>query len=693
MNLLDTFIEEAEEHLSAMEASLLELEENGVSDDIINTVFRAMHTIKGSAGMVGLDHVSYFAHHIESFLDALRDGRVIYDNDMVAVLMDARDHINTLVNNDATSELMAVSEQLIAKVTPWYESDLTSASPTPFKSNEPEDSLGYWQLIVSPHSDSFKESFDVLPVIRELSELGECVVSTTLINHDDAEFIPTRCYMKFVILLDGAIEQDLIMSAFMFVEDDWEIACEFMSLDEERRLGDILVSMGAADGEAIESALTEQKRAGEFLTEKGVVTAQNVSQALEQQSFVEEKQAHVAKKQASVKVAADKLDKLLDLVGELVIVQSAVNQHADTNEDMALTNIGEELSRLTTEIRDTTFGIRMLPIGSTFGRYRRLIRDLSQSLGKKVKLETKGADTEVDKMVLESLNDPLIHLLRNSMDHGVESPHVRLESGKSETGTINLEASHRNGQVSIVIRDDGAGLNTQRIKEKALSKGIISDDDTLSDHDIHQLIFAPGFSTASEISDVSGRGVGMDVVKTSIENMQGSINLSSIQSEGTTTEILLPLTLAIIDGLMVDVAGEVFIIPLSSIEECVEVNHDQPEREDGSHLIKTRGRLVPALSLKHHFSIKGAPANYPQCVIVNAAEHRFGLIVDNVIGQHQTVIKSLGKLYHNVRGLIGSTILGNGDVAMIIDAAQLFEDVILPTKYSSSMETTNADEN
>jgi len=693
MNLLDTFIEEAEEHLSAMETSLLELEENGVSEDIVNTVFRAMHTIKGSAGMVGLDHVSYFAHHIESFLDALRDGKITYESDMVSVLMDARDHINTLVNNDATSELMAVSEQLIAKVKPWYEEELASP-PSPLSTDEDSnDTLGYWQLVVNPHTDSFKESFDVLPVIRELSELGDCVVSTTLINDANTAFVPTQCYMKFVILLDGAIEQDLIMSAFMFVEDDWDIACEFMSLDEERRLGDILVSMGAADGNTIEAALTEQKRAGEFLTEKGVVSAQDVTQALQQQSFVEEKQANVTKKQANVKVAADKLDKLLDLVGELVIVQSAVNQHADTNDDMALTNIGEELSRLTTEIRDTTFGIRMLPIGSTFGRYRRLIRDLSQSLGKKVKLDTKGADTEVDKMVLESLNDPLIHLLRNSMDHGVESPDIRLNAGKSETGTIHLEASHRNGQVSIVIRDDGAGLNTQRIKEKALSNGIVKDDDMLSDNEIHQLIFAPGFSTASEISDVSGRGVGMDVVKTSIETMQGSINLSSTEGVGTTTEILLPLTLAIIDGLMVDVAGEVFIIPLSSIEECVEVQRDQSEREDGSHLIKTRGKLVPALSLKHHFSIQGAPANYPQCVIVNAAEHRFGLIVDNVIGQHQTVIKSLGKLYHNVRGLMGSTILGNGDVAMIVDAAQLFEDVILPTKYSSSMETTYVDEN
>ena len=692
MNLLDTFLEEAEEHLTAMEASLLELEEHGITDVIINTVFRAMHTIKGSAGMVGLDHVSYFTHHVESFLDALRSGQISYEDEMVSVLIEARDHIDRLIHSHIGDELMAISEQLIAKVKPWYHAELPQSETSPSAESEAL-SNGYWQLSLKPHADTFTDGFDVLPIIRELKELGDCVISTSFKVPTESQFTPTQCYVGFTVLLDGNIDQGLIMSAFMFVEDDWHIECEYRSLDEDCRLGDILVTMGATDSDTLETVLAAKPKAGELLTKQGVVSQLDVNKALEQQSFVEAKQSQNTKKQANVKVAAEKLDKLLDLVGELVIVQSAVNQHAETNNDTVLTNIGEELSRLTTEIRDTTFGIRMLPVGSTFGRYRRLIRDLSQSLDKKVQLVTKGADTEVDKMVLESLNDPLIHLLRNSMDHGIETPQVRLEDGKEETGTIHLEASHRNGKVSILIKDDGAGLNTQRIKEKAISNGLISAEQKLSDHDINQLIFAPGFSTANAVSDVSGRGVGMDVVKTSIENMQGTIQLHSEPGNGTTTEILLPLTLAIIDGLMVQVANDIFIIPLSSIEECIEVNQQESRREDGALLVKTRGELVPAISVRNHFSLDGALAAYPQCVIVNSTENRFGIIVDSVIGQHQTVIKSLGKLYHNIRGLMGSTILGNGEVAMIIDAAQLFEDVILPSKNHSPTEKNYVDEN
>ncbi|WP_394222885.1 chemotaxis protein CheA [Alteromonas gracilis] len=693
MNLIDTFLEEAEEHLAAMEAALLELEENDVSDDIINTVFRAIHTIKGSAGMVGLDHVSYFAHHVESFLDALRAHQVSYKPDMVAVLIESRDHIDTLIHSHVSNELMAVSEQIIAKVKTWYSDTSSEEVSSSDVTVEGSNDEGYWKLQFTPHAETFKDGFDVLPIIRELSELGECVVSTSLNPRENLEFEPTMCQLSFVVLLDGNIDEASVMSAFMFVEDEWQIECDFHSLEESSRLGDILVSMGAAEESTIEDTLADKPKVGELLTERGVVSERDVKQALDQQSFVETKQVQSAKKQANVKVSADKLDKLLDLVGELVIVQSAVNQHAENQSDLYLTNIGEELSRLTTEIRDTTFGIRMLPVGSTFARYRRLIRDLSQSLDKKVQLVTKGADTEVDKMVLENLNDPLIHLLRNSMDHGIETPQVRLDAGKEETGTILLEASHRNGKVSIVIKDDGAGLCTKKIKEKALKNRLIQPDDVLSDHDIHQLIFAPGFSTASEVSDVSGRGVGMDVVKTSIENMQGSLILHSEEGKGTSTEILLPLTLAIIDGLMVNVANEIFIIPLSTIEECVEINQPKSRREDGALLVKTRGELVPAISLRSHFSIRGDFPPYPQCVIVNSTESRFGIMVDSVIGQHQTVIKSLGKLYHNVRGLMGSTILGNGDVAMIIDTTQLFEDVILPRQENSFTEKSYVDEN
>ncbi len=691
MDLLQTFLEEASEHLSAMENALLEIEDSGVSQGHINTLFRAIHTIKGSAGMVGLDHVSYFAHHIESFLDALRSETVHFTIPMASFLMDTRDHLAELIHQGASPEAMAHSEQLIASVQQWH-SPTSESNEASTSTETPPAADGYWQITIKPHSDTFTEGFDLLPVVKELTELGEHAVSVTFRPPEGAGFDPTKCYLQCLVLLDGDIAKEDIESAFMFVEDDWDVDIVRALQDEEQRLGDFLVTMGAANGSDIETVLSVTKRAGERLLDAGIVDKAVVDQALSQQQFVAKKQQS-ASSQASVKVPAEKLDTLLNLVGELVIVQSAVSQHAEESQDFVLTGIGEELSRLTTEIRDTTFGVRMLPIGSTFGRYRRLIRDLCQTLDKRVKLATEGAETEIDKMVLENLNDPLIHLLRNSMDHGIESPKIRRAHGKPEEGTIMLSASHKNGQVAITIRDDGAGLNTPRIREKAIANGVISESDPLSDDDINQLIFAPGFSTAKTVSDVSGRGVGMDVVKTSIEAMQGKIHLSSQPGKGTTIEILLPLTLAIIDGLMVSVGQEIFIVPLANIEECVEAIPVGRMTGDGACLVRSRGELVSATTLRHCFNVDGEESKYPQCIIVNVGETHFGLIVDDVIGQHQTVIKSLGKLYRDISGLMGSTILGNGDVAMIVDVNQLYEDCQPQLSILSHRETEYVDSN
>jgi two-component system chemotaxis sensor kinase CheA len=383
----------------------------------------------------------------------------------------------------------------------------------------------------------------------------------------------------------------------------------------------------------------------------------------------------VVESELSIKVPQRKLDALMDQVGELVILQARLDQLAISREDESIGELAEELDRLSNNLRETTFDIRMLPIGSTFGRFRRLVRDLSRELGKNVALETAGAGTELDKVVLDKLADPLVHLLRNSLDHGIEMPETRLAAGKPEKGTIRLEAAHEQGRIIIRISDDGAGLDAARILEKARKNGLVPEDVTPDTDAIYNLIFEPGFSTAARVSDVSGRGVGMDVVRTSIESLQGRVQLQSEPGEGTVITISLPMTLAIIDGLMVAVSGERFVIPLGVVDECIETQASESSREDGSRLVKHRDGLVPSLRLREWFAVAGQQPDIEQTVIVHVDKERFGITVDEVIGHSQTVIKSLGRLYRDAEGVMGATILGNGGIAMILDVAELIDDI------------------
>ncbi|HVL02496.1 MAG TPA: chemotaxis protein CheA, partial [Dongiaceae bacterium] len=356
------------------------------------------------------------------------------------------------------------------------------------------------------------------------------------------------------------------------------------------------------------------------------------------------------------------------------IVKARLEQLAAINGQEKLSAISEELTRLGLELRDNAFDIRMLPIGSTFARFRRLIRDLSAELGKEVQFETEGADTELDKMVLDKLSDPLIHLLRNSLDHGIESPEQRIQNGKSAKGTIRLSARHVDGQILIMIEDDGAGLHKERILAKARERKLIGPDQQLEDREIFQLIFQPGFSTAAKVTDISGRGVGMDVVRSSIDNLQGRIQLDSSPGRGTRISIYLPMTLAIIEGLMVRVEGDYFVLPLSVVEECIETTTLQHSRKDGGRLVEHRGQLIPCARLRDSFSIPGQRPVIEQTIVTRASEQTFGITVDEVVGQYQTVIKDLGPLYKGTPGIMGATITGDGSVAMIIDINQLAED-------------------
>jgi two-component system chemotaxis sensor kinase CheA len=444
------------------------------------------------------------------------------------------------------------------------------------------------------------------------------------------------------------------------------------------KLGEILVKSGDVTEADIQEALRKQKPLGQILAEEGKIGPEKIEQAVKRQSEAKEQDASRKHQEAlsSIRVAADKLDYLVDLVGELVIVQAQITQVVSERNDPTMTALAEELERLSDELRDSTLGIRMLPIGTSFSKFRRLVRDLSGNLGKEITLATSGADTELDKTVIERLGDPLVHLLRNSIDHGLEPPEERKAHGKPTQGTIFLSAEHSGGEVLIRINDDGRGMNPAVIREKGIERGLIAKDSDLSEKDLLKLIFEPGFSTAKEVTNVSGRGVGMDVVKRAIDSLRGTIDIDSKLGKGTSITIRLPLTLAIIDGLQVRVENEYYVIPLSLVEECVELNASDVDENSKQRILHLRGEIVPYIHLRDWFGVDGENPPIEQIVITGVEGSRVGIVVDTVIGEHQTVIKSLSRVYKDVEGISGATIKGDGSIALILDIPSLVRRVV-----------------
>ncbi|MDF2178243.1 chemotaxis protein CheA [Aliiglaciecola sp. CAU 1673] len=670
------FKEEAAEHLHVLETALLELEEHPNDQAQISAAFRAMHTIKGAGGMVGYDHLSYFTHHLETFFDRVRDGRLALTSEKINLVLEARDHIATLLEDpEPSAELMVISETLLRHFRQSESGTAASSAPSqsaPSVAETADEQSCLYRIQIKPHRNAFKDGFDTLPVIRELRSLGPCHVSGYL-SPDllDESFEADTCYLAFTVLLSSQCERAALDDVFMFVQDDWDIQISTIGNDEACRVGDLLVKDGAISPEVLESIIQTQARTGELAQQQGLVDKEQVDRALAEQNYIRQQQKSKQPEEQSIRVPQRKLDSLMDQVGELVILQARVDQLALDLEHEQLASMAEELERLVTNLREITFDIRMLPIGSTFGRFRRLVRDLAQELGKEVELETQGEDTELDKVVLDKLVDPLVHILRNSLDHGIETPQKRIEQGKTGKGLLSLKASHYQGQILIEISDDGAGLDKDRIRSKAIEKGLIREDAQLDNQEIYALIFEPGFSTAAKISDVSGRGVGMDVVRSSIESLQGRVQLESEKGKGTRIRILLPMTLSIIEGLMVAVSNEKYVLPLNLVEECIETSASEISTKNGSRLIKHRNQMVPCLRLRECFSVTGVQPSLEQTVVVRSGDTQLGITVDEVIGNFQTVVRNLGRLYQDTPGVLGATILGDGGIAMILDVGQL----------------------
>lgn len=644
---LQTFMAESTSLLQEMEHALLVMEQNATDKEAINAVFRAAHTIKGSAGLFGLDDIVSFTHHVETLLEQVRNDELVLCSEQISLLLDCRDHITALLTLSAmakplTPDLSLRGEQLISLLAPKQTNDLAPSVVV----SEPLGSL--WQIKLKFAADTFRNGMEPSSFLNYLNSIGQIVELKTSLSQptEDALFDAESCYLGFDLIFSGDTTRQELEAVFEFVRDDCELYINPLDQFEtdavqESETGNV-VAMSASDTQAIKLPDTSKS----------------------QNPFAS----------SLIRVHADKLDHLINLVGELVISTAGVNLLANKSLNSALIEATSDTAHLVEEIRESAMRLRMVEIGETFSRFKRVVRDLSKELGKDIRLEISGEDTELDKSVVEQIGDPLTHLIRNALDHGIEQADVRLAAGKPACGTLKLQAYHESGSIIIDVIDDGAGLNREKILQKALEKGLIAEDARLTDSAAHQLIFEPGFSTATELSNISGRGVGMDVVKRNIQALRGHISIISEAGKGTTFRIRLPLTLAIIDGFMLGVADAHYVVPLEMVQECVELPKEQQSALRSGYL-ELREEVLPLLSLRRYFSLNGTESRRLNVLVVQLSGRKVGLVVDELIGQMQTVIKPLGPMFEGLRGISGSSIMGSGEVALMLDMPVLLEDV------------------
>ncbi len=636
------FFEESLEGLDNMETALLALDEGG-DKELVHTIFRAAHSIKGGAATFGFPEMSAFTHEAESLLDELRDGRRPIDKPIIELLLRSVDCLRGMFARAQAGQ--PLNDEAAEALRGELAAAMGREAATEVKARRSGDRADAWLVRFRPHPGMAASGNDPLRLMRELKALGELEVTADLGSLPALDKLEaSECHIGWTIELRGQVKRDTIKSVFDWVEDECDLTIEPLH-----------VVAPAVAAEAPKAAVAD------------VATARAAREA-----------APVASAESSsVRVSIDKIDSMIDLVGELVITQSMLDQFREHFDIAKLAMLQEgltQLARHTRELQESVMGIRMLPIGSVFNRFPRLVRDLSAKLGKNVRLDMHGEQTELDKTVLEKIGDPLVHLVRNAIDHGLEMPDKRRAAGKVEQGTLRLEAFHRGGSIVVEVADDGAGLNREAIVAKAIQRGLIASGEGMSDEAVAELIFQPGFSTAAVTTDLSGRGVGMDVVRRNVADLGGSVTIRSSQGKGSVFTIVLPLTLAIIDGLSASVGEESYIVPLVSIVESVQLKAEAVRSvAGGGELFKFRGEYLPVIRLHEVFGCAGAVKKIEDglMIVVEGDGSRVGLFVDGLNGQQQAVVKSLEANYRRVQGVSGATILADGSVALIVDIAGL----------------------
>ena len=713
--LTGAFIQEGREQLAEMEQGLLKLEQSPGTDEEINAIFRAAHTIKGASGVIECQYIGDFMHLVENTLDRLRTGELQLDSDLVGLLLRCCDHLSSLIDVLASgaatpdAKKIATGAALLTELADFNE--IAPASSNASNSNVVEHSAELeatgggifitdsWHISVRFGPNVLRGGMDPLSFLRYLTSLGEILHISTLADAmpSGAEMDPESCYLGFEIRFQSRASKADIERVFEFVRDDCVLHIlppnskvgEYLQLIEDlpedsMRLGEILVRCGAVTQSELDDGLTDQMTSslasptdgdeapppppplGAILVENKVVQKELVDAAINKQSQINEKKTNEAR---LIRVQADKLDQLINLVGELVIAGASANLQAQKSGLSDLMESTSILSRLVEDIRDSALQLRMVQIGETFNRFNRVVRDVSKEIGKEIELVITGAETELDKTVVEKIGDPLMHLVRNAIDHGIEPGDVREAHGKPRQGLLELNSFHDSGSIVIEVRDDGGGIPREKVLKKAIERGLVTAGQTLTDQEIVNLIFEPGFSTADQVTSLSGRGVGMDVVRRNIQSLRGSVDVVSHEGEGSTFTIRLPLTLAIIDGFLVGVGKAAYVIPLDMVIECIELKDNTADRD----YLNLRGEVLPFVRLRQMFEINGELPPRENIVVVQYAGQKAGIVVDELLGEFQTVIKPLSSIFRHLRGIGGSTILGSGEVALILDVQSLVQ--------------------
>ncbi|HWC95505.1 MAG TPA: chemotaxis protein CheA [Candidatus Sulfopaludibacter sp.] len=627
------FSEEARELVVELESALLKLDADPQDQEVVGRAFRALHTIKGSGAMFGFDDIAGFAHHLETAFDRLRRGELTATSSLVNLALAASDQIKVMldaasgsgqVDADRNATILEQLRQLSGVAEDPLKSDCAA---TPAGRVSPAGPAQNWRIRFRPSREMLLNGTNPALLIGELRAMGDLKLEADTSKVPLlAEMEPANCYLAWEMVLATTSGAEEIRDVFIFVEGDSEVLVE-----------------------AAKPAVSQAEAA-------------TISDGRQQNS--------------SLRVSVDKLDELVNLVGELVTVQARLDEVAARSDDPDVLEIAESVGRLTAALRENSISIRLLPLKSTFERFRRLVHDLGAELHKEVELTIEGAETELDKTVIDQLKDPLVHLIRNAMDHGIESPEARIAAGKPARARIHLSAEHSGANVLVRVGDDGRGLDVEAVRRRAVEQGLITADARLTEPEILSLILSPGFSTARTVTDISGRGVGMDVVRRSLETLRGSVEVESKPGAGLTVTLRLPLTLAIIDGLLVRVGKSHFVLPLANSLECVELTRQDIEESHGRHVANVRGRIIPYIRLSEYLRMATDRPEREQIMLMETEHGHYGFVVDQVLGDHQTVIKNLGRLYRNVQEVSGATILGNGSVALILDPERLVQSAV-----------------
>ena len=698
---VQSFLEEADELLTDLEDSLLSLEENPEDKDVVASVFRDLHTIKSCGDMFGFSRVSGFVHKIEDLFDLIRSEKLAVTDEVLSITLKARDELKRIIEDqEFTGELDAAQNEILSEIeaavktqedSETVQKDEPSVAENPVATaeeiedfeavevedetpSEPEPGLeeasgvdqgatGKAMFWVMYHSDEELGEDTIAWIENEMSGLGPFA------RVPDPKKTDSCCRYDFLLCSEKG--QDAVKDIFLMVPQPentsyYVLGNECVETSDMGPLLDCIESKRDLEPKQLAAALEMI-----FIHVLDEVRARRKSQPEQTKKVIppEEGQKPQANVSNSIRVDADKLDKLINMVGELVIVQSRLTKACHTRKDSVLNQISEDLERLTDTMREDALNIRMMPIGTSFGPFSRMVREVSAELGKDAELVTIGADTELDKTIIDKLKDPITHILRNCLDHGLETPDEREELGKPRQGTITLSAGHQSGDVILTVKDDGHGVDLDKVRDKAVQTGLASVGDELNEQNVYSLVFEPGFSTAEPGKGISGRGMGMDFVKKTVDSLRGRVDIVSVPGEGTSVTLRLPLTLAILDGLMVKVGSESFILPLSSVQACQErmIEGDVKELE----VIDRMGKLIPCLSLRRMLDVPGDQPDYERIVVAGVDGDYVGLAVDVVVGRQQAVIKSLSETCEATDWVSGTTVNADGGISLILDVQQI----------------------